>query len=196
MNQAPHNASIKTHLKAIQCLQGTKVDWRISWKTTFSGEKVKKIFILDFDSKRQVAAVQHQTQDGQRQVQQRAFGYNAPVAQYVTIWTLEDCRTVSSGPGCTAAGLVKRIFQPEERKELGMQKLVSVSLANGKHQFLEYSLKYWIFMTVWLFRFSDLLCFSRTLKFKRPVFHVQSIGCNDDAYSGHSFHLQRSSHRP
>lgn len=75
-------------------------------------------------------------------------------------------------------------------RDLGMQKLVSVSLANGKHQFLEYSLKY-----SWLFRFSDL-CFSRTLKYKRPVFHVQSIGCNDDAYSGHSFHLQRSSHRP
>ena len=33
----------------------------------------------------QVAAVQQETQDGQRQVQQRAFGYNAPVAQYVTI---------------------------------------------------------------------------------------------------------------
>ncbi len=38
MNQATHNASITTHLKAIQWLQGTKMDWR-SWKAVFSGEK-------------------------------------------------------------------------------------------------------------------------------------------------------------
>lgn len=183
--------ALKHTWKLSSAFKAQKLDWRISWKTTFSGEK---LFILDFDSKPQVAAVQHQTQDGQRQVQQRAFGYNAPVAQYVTIWTLEDCRTVSSGPGCTAAGLVKRIFQPDESWGCKSSFQFHCFTCQRKaRKLLEYSWKYWIYS--WLFRFSDL-CFSRTLKFKRPVFHVQSIGCNDDAYSGHSFHLQRSSHRP
>lgn len=42
MNQAPHNASIKTHLKAIQCLQGTRMARR-SW-LLFRGKTIHSWF--------------------------------------------------------------------------------------------------------------------------------------------------------